>query len=205
MTMDVSKIEELAYYKMKDRKTKGREQGFIYYHGKRVGNIAKRIYDEVVEVKKQEEIDLLYCGCLFHDICKGIEPHNETGAEITSYYLRDLCSPSEIEIISRVVYEHNLRGEYSGISTLGKIAQDADILDHMGAMDIWIAIQWHGNFNESVDVSLDFYKGGKWEEIVVELRSLLNFPCSIKAFDKRREFTKEFIERLYRENAGELF
>lgn len=204
--MDVAKIEKLAYLKMKDRKTKGREEGFIFYHGIRVGKIAKRIYDDVVEVKKQEEMDILYCGCLFHDIGKGIEPHNETGAQITSYYLRDLCNPSDLEVISNIVYEHNLRGEkYNGISTLGKIAQDADILDHMGAMDIWIAIQWHANFNEGVDISLDFYRCGRWEEIVLDLRALLNFPCSIEAFDKRRDFTKEFIERLYRENAGELF
>lgn len=204
--MDVAKVEKLAYLKMKDRKTKGREEGFIFYHGKRVGEIAKKIYNEVVYVKEQEEMDILYCGCLFHDIGKGMEPHNETGAEITRFYLRDLCTLSDLEVISNIVYEHNLRGEkYNSVSTLGKIAQDADILDHMGAMDIWIAIQWHGNFNEGVDISLDFYKGGKWEEIVLKLRGLLNFPCSIEAFDKRCNFTKEFIERLYRENAGELF
>lgn len=146
--MDITKIEKLAFHKMKERKTKGREEGFIYYHGKRVGKLALKIYDEVVVDKEQREKELLYCGCLFHDIGKGIEPHNETGAEIAKYYLKDMYSPPDLETISQVIYEHNLRGEkYKGISTLGKIAQDADILDHMGAMDIWIAIQWHGNFN----------------------------------------------------------
>lgn len=204
--MNILEIEKLAYHKMKDRKTKGRENGFIFYHGRRVGKLAINIYKQVSGEIKQQEMDMIYCASLYHDIGKGIEPHNETGAEITKFYLRDLCTPHEVNTVSRIVFEHNRRGsDYNDNSFLGRIVQDADILDHMGTMDIWIAFQWHAEFNETVDVSLEFFSSGKWAEITDTLRSLLNFECSIDAFDKRRAFTQEFINRFEREAQGQLF
>lgn len=204
--MDIQKLEKLAYEVMKDRKIPGREKGFIYYHGKRTANIALNIYKELVEKENKEEMALLYLGCLFHDLGKGIEPHNETGRELVNYYLRDICNDKQREIVSRIVYEHNLRGEkYQGNSFLGKIAQDADILDHMGTMDIWIAFQWHANFDETVEDSLKFFLGGQWQEITEKLRRLLNFPPSITAFDQRKNFTEEFLRRFQRESEGRLY
>jgi uncharacterized protein len=204
--MDIKQIEELAFNIMKDRKIPGREKGFIYYHGKRTANIALNIYNQLIEKGSKEEMDLLYCGCLFHDVGKGIEPHNETGKELVNYYLQDICNVEQREKISRIVYEHNLRGEkYGGNSFLGKIAQDADILDHMGTMDIWIAFQWHAAFDERVEDSLKFFLGGQWQEIIEKLRSLLNFSPSIDAFDRRKAFTEQFLRHFKRESEGKLY
>ena len=204
--MNIKEIEAFAFEKMKNRKVLGREKGFIFYHGQRVGKIARKIYEQVVDSPVELEKDLLYIGGLFHDIGKGIEPHNETGAVLVKELLTDHCHEEQLQIISDIVREHNQRGEkYQGNSLLGKIIQDADILDHLGTMDIWIAFMYHAQFEESAHNSLEFYTGGQWEEICQMLRSLLNFPVSIKAFDKRKNFTQSFIEQMQREVAGELF
>ncbi len=205
LKMDLIQIEQLAYSKMKDRKTLGREKGFIYYHGRRVAKIAVNIYENVADNKTSEEKNLLYCGCLFHDIGKGIEPHNETGALITREYLKEFLTPNQLDTVSEVVYQHNRRGHEYINGILGKIAQDADILDHMGSMDIWIAFMYHANFEESVDESLKFFDGGKWEEITKMLRALINYPISLDAFDRRKDFTQKFIETFKREADGSLF
>ncbi|QNO15110.1 HD domain-containing protein [Alkalicella caledoniensis] len=204
--MDIQQIEDIAFDLMKERKVLGREKGFIFYHGRRVGKIAQKIYDKIVQEPVQLEKNLLYVGGIFHDIGKGIEPHNETGAVLVKEILKKTCDEGELQTISDIIREHNLRGsKYEGISLFGKIIQDADIIDHMGSMDIWIAFMYHAQYEESAHNSIEFFSGGKWEEICGVLRSLLNFPVSIEAFDKRMKFTKKFIEQMQREVDGELF
>lgn len=77
--MDTKLLQEIAFKKMGKLKAHlQREPGHIYYHGLRVAklslNLRKMLFSETTEFD-----DIIYVGALFHDIGKGIEPHEETG------------------------------------------------------------------------------------------------------------------------------
>ncbi|PLT29954.1 HD domain-containing protein [Peribacillus deserti] len=74
----------------------------------------------------------MYCGALLHDLTKGIEPHNETGADLVKSLLQPYCPEEEIYPISEIVRLHNKRGN-SDFPIHIKIIQDADVLDHFSS------------------------------------------------------------------------
>ncbi|TCZ79287.1 hypothetical protein E0485_05310 [Paenibacillus albiflavus] len=84
--MNIQTINEIALKTMSKRKSHlRRERGFIYYHGERVGKIALKLRENLFPDQASMD-DIIYVGSLFHDVTKGIEPHNITGAHLTTIY-----------------------------------------------------------------------------------------------------------------------
>ena len=85
--MDRQKIIEIARVAMAQRQPRQeREKGYVFHHGLRTAKIAMKLFDSL-ECPDKTCPDILFCAALFHDVGKGTEPHNETGAKIASELL----------------------------------------------------------------------------------------------------------------------
>lgn len=82
--------------------------------------------------------DILFIGCLFHDIGKGKENHSEMGSAIVKELLKNECLDYEIDEIVNIVRLHTYRIKKNNYDEHIKIIQDADLLDHFGTMEIWM-------------------------------------------------------------------
>lgn len=203
--MDINRIGELAFNIMGKRKahTK-RETGYIYYHGLRTAKLAvelRKMLDEIDNTKDNE----IYVASLFHDISKGIEPHGVNGSILVQQILKEECSPEELVDIAEIIRCHNLRNSDEDWSKHIKIVQDADMLDHMGTMDVWLNFIYQAYDEKSVDESIEFFNDEEYESYLKECRRKLNYDISKKIFDDRVEFIYEFIRRLSIEGKGGIF
>lgn len=202
--MDINRIEELAFNKMGKRKAHTtREKGYTYHHGLRTAKLAIEIRKMLDELDSTKD-NIIYVASLFHDIAKGIEPHGENGSILVQQILKDECSHEELIKISEIVRYHNLRNGNDWPKYI-KIVQDADILDHMGTMDVWLSFMYQAYDEKSVDESIKFYNSKEYENYLKESRRKLNYDISKKIFDDRIEFIYEFIQRLNIEGKGEIY
>ena len=203
--MDINRMEKLAFEKMGTSKAHPkREKGYIYYHGLRTAKIAieiRKIIDEADSTKD----DVIYVASLFHDIAKGIEPHGENGSILVRQILKDECTHEEVMEIAEIVRCHNLRNSDEDWAKHIRIVQDADILDHMGTMDIWLTFVYQAYDEKSVDESIEFYNDKEYENYIWDSRTKLNYDISKKIFDDRVEFIEKFIRRLSVEGKGGVF
>jgi len=172
----------------------GRERGYVFHHGLRVAELSlalARCLDESVDE------DALWAAALFHDSGKGLEPHWYTGRGIVLEHLSGLTdSPAQLEKIAHLVRYHAKRSDPEVYSTELKLLQDADVLDHRGAMHVWLAVG-HG-----------VEQGQRPEDILVEwsrperaarreeFRQMLHFEASRTEYEKRLAREAEFYRAL---------
>ncbi|NMA85975.1 MAG: HD domain-containing protein [Tissierellia bacterium] len=203
--MDINRIEELAFQKMGKRYSHSkREKGYIYYHGLRTAKLSieiRKIIDEIDDSKD----NIIYVSALFHDIAKGIEPHNENGSILIKQILKDECSYEKLMEIAEIIRCHNLRSSNEDWPKHIRIVQDADMLDHMGTMDVWLNFVYQAYDEKSVDASIEFYNDEEFKYHLEDCRRKLNYDISKKIFDDRIEFIHEFIVRLNIEGKGGIF
>ncbi len=203
--MDIKKIENLAFQKMGDNKSHPkRETGYIYYHGLRTGKLAIEIRKIINKIDDSKD-GVIYIASLFHDIAKGNEPHNENGSILIKQILKDECSNEELGEIAEIIRCHNLRDSSEEWSKQIKLVQDADIIDHMGTMEVWLNFAYQLCDGKSVDSSIEFYNTEEYESYLKESKNKLNYDISRKIFNDRARFMNEFIERLSIEGKGKIF
>lgn len=202
--MDINFLEELAYKKMgKVRAHLEREPGHIYYHGLRVAklsiNIRKLIFPE-----ESNFDDIIYTGGLFHDIGKGIEPHEETGYAVVKHILQEYCESSELNKVSEIVRYHCKRVFPNDYPLWIRIVQDADILDHMGTTEIWLNFLYTAYEGRSIDRSLEWYCGDEVKGHLEKMRNMLNYNESKDIWEEKVRFVDQFVQRLRLEADGEI-
>lgn len=200
--MDLDKVADLAQNLMINRCSHPyREQGYIYFHGQRVGQIALKLRKLIFS----HEIDydqVILAGSWFHDLGKGIEPHWEYGAVLAATVLKDYCSEWELAKIKEIIAGHTLRKEKE-YPFYVQLVQDADILDHFGTQDIWLNFTRCGYTGKDMQDSLDFYEEA-YDTRMSRIRGLLNFEESMEAFDEKDRFLRDFIHRFREEGKGKL-
>ncbi|CAK7086163.1 hypothetical protein CIW83_05000 [Tissierella sp. P1] len=203
--IDINRIEELAFKTMGKRKSHSkREKGYVYYHGLRTAKLAIEIRKIVGQIDNSKD-NIIYVASLFHDIAKGIEPHNENGSILVQQVLKDKCSYEELMEIAEIIRCHNLRSSNEDWSKQIRIVQDADMIDHMGTMEVWLNFIYQAYDEKSVDTSIEFYNDKEFEYYLKDCRRKLNYDISKKIFDDRAEFIHEFIQRLSIEGKGGIF
>lgn len=176
-----------------------REPGWAYRHGLRTANLALWLRDKLFPADTFMD-DILYAAGLFHDCAKDDEAdHAQAGAERAVEYLRGIANDKALPAIKNAIYMHNKRGEQS--TSLEKILQDADIVDHFGTIEVWLNVSYSVLGGEGPERSLAFYDT-QWDGMVKELRELLNFDLSKAIYDDRIRYNNEFISRLRIESDG---
>jgi len=200
--MNKQRVIEIARSAMCERKPMAtREKGYVFHHGLRTAKIAINLLD-VIDHSPEVYPDILFAAAVFHDIGKGITPHNETGADMAGDILKEECLPDEIAAITQIIREHNQRHRATECTTASRIHQDADILDHFGAQSVWLAFHWNTVHEETPDQSVEFYNGEENQKWITWARASLNFDNSREIFDKRLAFERSFFDRFNSEING---
>lgn len=200
--MDIEKLTQIAHDAMAHRKTsEARETGYIFYHGKRTAQIALKLANQLQADVNRE---LLYIGALFHDIGKGNEPHNESGALIVRELLCDIYQTEVLDRICEIILYHNRRLISNKLSLAIKIVQDADIIDRIGPMGIWHVFYKGFVSDSNIDDTLLFGNGEMRKNKLLLLRRELNFSLSRYLFDRRTDFEQQLFNAMGRCQKGEL-
>ncbi len=201
--MDLVKLEQLARELMGHRQThNSREKGHIFFHGRRTGLLARNLRPLVVPDTASFD-NLIYLGGLYHDLGKGIEPHARSGVLLAREVLKEYLTEKDLAIVLEIIEKHNtISGEDHPFYV--KLIQDADLLDHMGTLEVWLKFCYSSRRGESVENTLNYWKSDFYKKKLIKWRDRLNYEQARRIFAEKMNFLYEFIHRLERENNGEI-
>jgi HD superfamily phosphodiesterase len=180
----------------------GRERGFVFRHGLAVARLAVNLSRQVqADVDVSDEV--LFCGGLFHDCAKDSPDHAAAGARKVRRLLADELPPDDIDAVAHLVEHHNDRGKPTHAAAV-HVLQDADVLDHLGAQNIWLAIYFAATHDRDLAETVAFYRHEQADGDHETARASLNFETSRREFDRRIAVTDAFYAELEHENVGGL-
>ncbi|WP_379153874.1 HD domain-containing protein [Paenibacillus sp. sgz5001063] len=193
----------------------GQDQtGHDWFHTDRVRNMAALIAE-------MEQADVLICtvAALLHDVAdEKLNPSKEAGlAKVHNWLKEHLNDEEQIRHIMQIIETMSFSGG-GGVpmSTLeGRVVQDADRLDALGAIGITRVMVFSGAKGRPVydpdipprDESLqkeyrDYSKGtaiNHFYEKLLKLKDLMNTSYGRKLAEERHEFMLSFLEQFYME------
>lgn len=190
--------------------------GHDYYHTLRVYNLSKYIAGfEKCNTK------LVYLAALLHDVDDyKLVGHEEESFHNAKSFLRSQgVSDGEIEQVCHIISQVSFKGKDTVIPDTieGKIVQDADRLDALGAIGIGRTFAYGGNHNVPMhvpgvkfkeDMSADeYYKNtgttiNHFYEKLLKLKDLMNTETAREMAKHRHRFMQEFLEEFYGEWEG---
>jgi len=196
----------------------GEGSGHDWWHVFRVWKMAKRIGQE-------EGADLLVVelAALLHDIAdwKAHGGDSVAGPEMAREWLGSLgVEPTVIEHVCRIIADISFKGagvEQPVLSLEGKVVQDADRLDAMGAIGIARAFAYGGAKGQAIydpavkptghQTAESYLKSGgttvnHFYEKLLLLKDRMNTPTGRAIAEKRHGFMGEFLRRFYEEWEG---
>ncbi|WP_028610903.1 HD domain-containing protein [Paenibacillus harenae] len=201
--MNLERIQELAFKIMGKRKSHlNREKGFIYYHGQRVANLSLNLRKRLFPDDSSKD-DIMFAGALFHDVTKGIEPHNITGAQVIKSLIPHECTDAQLEEISEIILLHNARNREKLPPPI-RVVQDADVLDHFGSLEIWLKFMYSAHNEESVHDAIRLWESKEHKQYLQESRDSLNYNLSKAIFDRKMSFHLAFQQRFRMELNGQF-
>ena len=162
----------------------------------------QRVRELVLKIGLEEKADLeiLEIAALLHDIARKKEKnglcHAEEGARIAGEILKD--HPKKEGIVHCIESHRFSRGKQP--KTLeAKILQDADKLDSMGAVGIARCFMYQSEHKGNIHTAKEHF-----QEKLLKLGSLMHTKTGKKLASERHEFLEEFLDRLEKEEKGEL-
>ncbi|MFW5912564.1 MAG: HD domain-containing protein [Candidatus Hadarchaeota archaeon] len=183
----------------------------------------KRVTDLAIEIGKEEGADLFIVrlAALLHDLEDWKYNDGRTGSERARRWLKDLGVEDRIvskisHIIENVSFEG--AGAESDIGTKeGKVVQDADRLDSLGAIGIARCFSYAGSqgrkihdpgeppenhetfeeYRESETTTINHF----YEKLLL-LKDRINTDTARGMAEERHEFMEKFLERFYDEWDG---
>ena len=162
-----------------------------------------RVYKNALEIACNEpgcDMTVVSLAALLHDVDdhKLFDHENNENAReflsnsgVPSEKIEEICS-----VINSVSFSKN-RGKKP--ATLeGKIVQDADRLDAMGAIGIARTFAYGGEHGRSIEESVMHF-----HEKLLLLKDEMNTESARKIAESRHEFLEEFLSRYYEETGSE--
>ena len=204
--------------KFVEDKLSGDGSGHDWWHIFRVWTLAKKI-----AVEEKAQIEIVELGALLHDIAdwKFHDGDDSIGPAIAREFLNNQnvepnVSDSVVEIISTVSYKG--AGVATPMKTLeGKIVQDADRLDAIGALGIARTFAYGGYKNRLIyhpdekpvlHKSYEDYKKNEGHTInhfyekLLLLKQRMNTNTGKRIAEGRHKFMQSFLDQFYKEWDG---
>lgn len=218
--MDKSKIIESIQLKIKSQ-FEGDSSGHDWFHIERVWKITKQI-----AIKEDANIFVAELGALLHDIAdhKFVENHEEESIkrvrEILSSYTD--ISNEEIDAVEHIVLNCSYKGgvtENKMKSLEGKIVQDADKIDAIGAIGVARTFAFGGKFGSILydpnikpmqHQSLESYQKNRTHTInhfyekLLKLKELMHTGTAKIIANERHDFMQQFLDQFYKEWDAQL-
>ena len=196
-------------------KFEGDSSGHDWFHIERVWKTAKAIAEH-----EKANVFITELGAILHDIAdhKFTKNHEAESikqtAEILSQYE---ISQQEIEAVQHIVLNCSYKGGIAANamkSLEGKIVQDADKLDAIGAIGIARAFAFGGKFGSVLydpnispitHKTLESYQKNRshtinhFYEKLLKLKDLMHTETAIKMAAKRHQFMEDYLNMFYQE------
>ncbi|WP_336775828.1 HD domain-containing protein [Paenibacillus sp. MMO-58] len=190
--------------------------GHDWWHIHRVVQMAKRI-------AREEGADLFVCtiAALLHDVAdEKLNPSKEAGLHKVQAWLEANLSEEEhrahvMDIISNMSYNGGKNPPMRSLE--GKVVQDADRLDAIGAISIaraFVYAGWKGTpihdpaIPPRSEMTAEEYRNGKstainhFHEKLLKLKDLVNTDSARRIAEERHLYMEQFVERFYEEWDG---
>lgn len=192
--------------------------GHDFYHTLRVYNLAKYI------TKFEEcDIELVYLGALLHDV----DDYKLVGKEKEPFsnaktFLKSLgYSNKKIEQICHIISQVSFKGKDTVVPDTieGKIVQDADRLDAIGAIGIGRTFAYGGShkipmhipnmeYKENMSAE-EYYENvgttiNHFYEKLLKLKDLMNTETAKNMAKHRHKYMQEFLKEFYDEWEGKI-
>ena len=195
--------------------------GHDWFHIERVWKLSKSIS----ETEGQVDMFVLEMGALLHDIAdhKFHDGDDTIGPKIAEEYLLQFdIDKIKIEKIVEIVKEISFKGlgvETPMSSLEGKIVQDADRLDAMGAIGIARTFAYGGYKNRLIydpmvkpicHDSFSAYKSttaptiNHFYEKLLHLKDRMNTKTALREAERRHAFMEDFLTNFYRDWASAI-
>ena len=184
---------KLLYYV---KRVLGSETPHDLFHTLRVVKIAKEIAE-----KEEADYEITIAAAYLHDIARPLEKinlsidHAKKGAEIARKFLRELNFPKEkIEMVAQAIEEHRFRNGKIPRTLEGKVLQDADRLDAVGAIGIYRVIFYSCEYRRSIEDTIKHF-----EKKILKLKDTLHTKYARKLAEKRHKLVEDFVTQLKEE------
>ena len=190
--------------------------GHDYFHTLRVYKMTKNIAEE-----EKANMNVVLLAALLHDVDDfKLSPTTSKNKDNARNFLKNNgVLDCDIELICKIIDEVSFKGTASKIpDTLeGKIVQDADRLDAIGAIGIARAFAYGGNHNRvmhdpdikpSLNMNEVEYRShisttiNHFYEKLFTLKDLMNTKTAIKLAESREQYMKEYIQEFLDEWDG---
>lgn len=189
--------------------------GHDYFHSVRVYKMAMKIAEEGICDK-----NIIMMAALLHDVDDKKLFQTEHNANVRTVLMNVGISQKDIERVVAIIESVSYRGNDSVVPQTieGKIVQDADRLDAIGAVGIARAFAYGGSHGRKLydpDISpllnMDeekYYKNAgttinHFYEKLLLIKELLNTDTAKRIAKKRQLFMEQFLEEFYAEWNGE--
>ncbi len=211
----IKETEEYVYQLLKDDAS-----GHDWWHIQRVRNLAKNIAE-----KEKETIDLFVCemAALLHDVADGKLNKTEADGErkVRNWLSRYSLTEKESEEIMEIILHMSYKGGTNKVvlsSIEGKIVQDADRLDAIGAIGIARTMAYSGSKNRLIhdpskeardNLTIEEYRSGEdtaimhFYEKLLKLKDEMNTTVGKQLAEKRHAYMEDYLNEFYAEWDGE--
>lgn len=210
----IKETEEFVYRLLKDDAS-----GHDWWHIHRVRNSAKNIAE-----KEQQDINLFVCemAALLHDVADGKLNKTEADGEkkVRNWLSRYSLTENEMEQIMEIILHMSYKGGTNKVvlsSIEGKIVQDADRLDAIGAIGIARTMAYSGSKNRLIHdpakkprdiLTIEDYRSGEdtaimhFYEKLLKLKNEMNTTVGKELAEKRHAYMENYLNEFYAEWDG---
>lgn len=195
--------------------------GHDWWHIHRVRNLAKNIAENELE-----DVNLFVCdmAALLHDVADGKLNKTEADGEekVRNWLLQYSLTKKELQQIMEIILHMSYKGGTNKVvlsSIEGKIVQDADRLDAIGAIGIARTMAYSGSKNRLIhdpakkargdQLTIEEYRSGEdtaimhFYEKLLKLKKGMNTTVGKELAEKRHIFMEEYLEEFFAEWDGE--
>lgn len=197
--INIKMIENMVKHRL-DKEPSGHD----YQHALRVLNNATIISKDL-----EVDFDVIKIACLVHDLIDDkLEPQYKLSKKELNILLKESnCEQDTIDKVFYIIENMSYRKHQTLDSLEGKLTQDADRLDALGAIGIARTFSFGGAHKRKMldDQENELTSVGHFYDKLFKLKDLMNTENALKEAEVRTKFMVEYIEELKRETGINKF